>query len=55
MKNLKELWRELFTVEEIPTNEDLRYIIQYIESLRTEARSLLKHSKDEIMADIKSL
>ena len=33
MRTLKELWEEL----EGPTNDDLRYIIRYVEPLRKEA------------------
>ena len=50
---LNELWKEL--LEQKPTNDDLRYIIKYIEPLRKEAQKLLKRPKAEILEDMKYL
>ena len=38
--NAQELWSELLEVG--PTNEDLRYIIRFVETLRQQAWELLK-------------
>lgn len=51
MKNrLTELWEEL--LEQKPSNEDLRYIIEYVEPLRKEANKLLGRNKQEIIKEM---
>ena len=53
MDRASELWAELLQAG--PTNQDLRYIIEYVEPLRAEAQALLKRGRKEIMDDIRRL
>ena len=49
----EELWQEF--LKQQPTNEDLRHIIERVESLREQARSLLTRTKKEILEDMRQL
>ena len=49
----QELWQQLLGQQ--PTNEDLRYIIEWVEPLREQAQRLIKMSKKEIMKRIRRL
>ena len=54
----KKLWNELMDADENPTNDNLRYVIEYVKSLRFEARKMLKtpkRSMEEVMKDIRDL
>jgi len=49
----KAAWQKL--LEQQPTNDDLRYIIEYVDPLREAAQKLFKHSRKEIMEEIRNL
>ncbi len=52
-EKLSILWQQLLKLQ--PTNEDLRYIIKYVEPLRQEAQKRVVMSCEEIMDEIKRL
>ena len=52
VKGIKDLWNELLLVN--PSNDNLIYIIEYVEPLREQARKLVKRIEAEIMRDIKN-
>ncbi|MCM8788076.1 MAG: hypothetical protein NC935_08540 [Candidatus Omnitrophica bacterium] len=53
IKKIRELWQKL--LEQKPTNDDLRYIIEYVDSLREEAVRKLTLSKEEILEKMREL
>ena len=51
MSRLEGLWVDLLSQN--PTNEDLRYVIEWVEPLRERAENLRKRSKKEILNEMR--
>ena len=54
MTVFQRLWNEL--LQQNPTNDDLRYVIEYVEPLRAEAEKMLNKSprpKHKILQEMK--
>lgn len=52
-KELEVLWQKL--LDQGPDNDDLRYIIRFVEPLRDKARGLIHLDKSDILQKMRSL